>query len=85
MIDDFCSAWFNLTEMFVDSKTPKLHILIDHLEDYFHRTDATLIKTRDQLCEKMHQHLNNRPMCSFYIVKDVTNPMVKDNSELYST
>ena len=55
-IDDFRSAWFNLTEMFGDSTTSKLHILIDHLEDYFELTDATHIKTSDELCEKMHQH-----------------------------
>ena len=54
--------------------TPKVHILLDHLEDCFDLSNVTLIKTTDELCENMHQFLNRRLMTSFYYVKNISNP-----------
>ena len=74
VIDNFREAWFKLIEKFPVSTPPKVHILLDHLEDYFDMTDMTLLKTSDQLIEHMHQHLHKRLIKSFYAVKDVSNP-----------
>lgn len=74
VIDKFRSAWYNLTEEWDISTTPKIHILLDHLEDYFDLTNMTLIKVTDELCENMHQFVSKRLMKSFYYVKDVSNP-----------
>ena len=74
VINQFRSAWFALTDEYNISTTPKIHILLDHLEDYFDRTNITLIKVTDELCENMHQHLGRRLVKSMYFVKDVLNP-----------
>ena len=74
IIDNFRRAWFKLTDEFNVSTTPKIHILLDHLEDYFDLTDVTLIKTSDELCENMHQFLHKRLIRSYYTVKDLSNP-----------
>ena len=83
-IDCFCSAWFNLTEMFSGSTTPKLHILTDHLEDYFQMTDAILIKTSDELCETSTS-IKGSCVASIWSSMSPIPPMVKDYSELYGT
>ena len=74
VIDSFRSAWYNLVDEYDISTTPKIHILLDHLEDYFENCNVTLIKTSDELTENMHQVLNRRLMRSLYFVKDVLNP-----------
>ena len=74
IIDEFRLAWFQLIGEFGDiSTTPKIHILLHHLEDYFDLSNTTLVKTTDELCENMHQFLNKRLMKSSYFVKDVSN------------
>ena len=35
VIYEFISPWFNLKSKYVISTPPKIHILIDHLEDYY--------------------------------------------------
>ena len=74
VIEKFRSTWFTLTNEFSVSTTPKIHILLDHIEDYFDETNVTLIKSTDELCENMHQFLNKRLMRSFYLIKDTSNP-----------
>ena len=74
VIDQFRKAWYKLTDEYDISTPPKIHILLDHLEDYFDLTDITLIKTTDELCEHMHQYLNKMLLRSFYYVKDISNP-----------
>ena len=74
VIDRFKSAWFALMDEYMISTTPKIHILIDHLEDYFDLTNVTLLKVSDELCENMHQYLAKRLAKSMYFVKDVSNP-----------
>ena len=74
VIDRFRSAWFKLTEEYPNiSTTPKIHVILDHLEDYFDETNMTLIKTTDELVENMHQYLHKRLMRSLYLVKDLKN------------
>ena len=72
-IDDFCSTWFNLTDMFSDSKTKELHILIDHFEDYLEMTDATLIKLVTNVVKTCTSTSIKGLMYSLYLVKDVIN------------
>ena len=74
VINEFRSTWYRLTDEYDISTTPKVHILLDHLEDYFDITNMTLRKVSDELCENMHQFLNRRLVRSMYHVKDVTNP-----------
>lgn len=74
VIDKFRTAWFALTDEYSVSTTPKVHILLDHLEDYFDVSEVTLLKTSDELCEHMHSYLHKRLIKSFYVVKDVSNP-----------
>ena len=74
VIDEFREKWYKLTEEYDVTTSPKIHILLDHLEDYFDVTSTTLIKTTDELVENMHQYLHKRLIKSFYLVNDVTNP-----------
>ena len=36
----------------------KLHIIFDHLQDYYDNTNLSLIKTGDELIESMHQYVD---------------------------
>ena len=74
VIDKFRSTWFTLSNEHNISTTPKIHILLDHLEDYFDEKNVTLIKSTDELCGQMHQFSNKRLMRSFYLIKDTSNP-----------
>ena len=50
-----------------------MHILLDHLEDYFDETGLTLIKVSDEIVESCHQHLNKRLTKSYALTKDLSN------------
>ena len=52
----------------------KLHIIFDHLQDYYDYTNLSLIKTGDELIESMHQYVDKRMQKSNYMVKDYLNP-----------
>ena len=61
-------AWFNI------STSPKCHIILDHLEEYFKETGLSLVKTSDQLIENMHQYFHKVLTRSNYLVKHPLNP-----------
>ena len=65
--------WNKLREQFNISTTVKIHILMDHLCDYFDETSLSLAKTTDEVIENYHQFMNKR-MLKGYCVKDITNP-----------
>ena len=44
VLDKFSSSWQSLKDKFGISTTPKLHIILDHLEDYFNETNRTFLK-----------------------------------------
>ena len=73
VLDKFSSSWFNLKKKFNISTTNKIHIILDHLEDYFCETNMTLLKTSEEVVESMHQAVYKRLMKG-YNVKDITNP-----------
>ena len=73
VIDKFSSSWSKLTSNFKISTTPKIHIILTHLEDYFDETELTLLKTTDELVESMHQHVFKR-MMKGYNVKNIFSP-----------
>lgn len=72
-LDKFSSSWSKLKSKTNISTTPKIHILLHHLEDYFDETELTLLKTSDELVESMHQHVFKR-MMKGYNVKDINSP-----------
>ena len=72
-INDFSVAWVNLSKKFNISTTPKVHIIMDHLSDYFEMTNLSLRKTTEEVVESMHQFVNKR-LCKGYWVKDISNP-----------
>ena len=55
------------------STTPKIHIILDHLCDYFDDMDITLKSVTDELTKIMHQFTPKRFITSGYKVKDITN------------
>ena len=73
VLDKFSSSWYQLQEKYKISTTPKIHIILDHLEDYFDETQITLLKTSDEIVESMHQVVYKRLMKG-YNVKDISNP-----------
>ena len=50
----------------------KLHIIMDHSEDYITETKTPLGHVDDHLIEAAHAHMNKRLMASNYLVKDIT-------------
>ena len=73
VIDKFSSSWFQLKQKFNISTTPKVHIILDHLEDYFIETDLILIKTTDEIVESIHQAVF-KCLMKGYNVKDISDP-----------
>ena len=51
-----------------------VHILLDHLEDYFDLSNVTLIKTTDELGKNIYHYFNRRLMKSVYYLKEIANP-----------
>ena len=74
VINRFANKWFILADKFQLSTPPKIHIIIDHLQDYFNATGLSLVKTSDQLIENMHQFVHKHMSRSNYYVKHVKNP-----------
>ena len=73
ILDNFTESWNNLSEKYSISTSPKLHIINDHLIDYFDLTEMTLRKTSDELIENMHQFMHKR-LSKGYWVKNTENP-----------
>ena len=82
VINSFSNAWFWLADKFFISTTPKLHVIIDHLNDYYMETKLSLVKTADHLIEHMHHYTHKRMVTSNYYVKDVMN--FKHRKQLYN-
>ena len=67
VLDKFSSSWCNLRNKFNISTTPKIHIILHHLEDYFDGTELTLKKCTDELVESMHQFVFKRMMKGYHV------------------
>ena len=74
VINHFSNKWFILSDKFKLSTSPKCHIIIDHLQEYFDATGLSLVKTSDQLIENMHQFVHKMMSRSNYYIKHVENP-----------
>ena len=74
IIDNFSFAWFKLTNFHKISTTPKLHIVLDHLCNYFDEYGVTLKTVSDELVESMHSYVEKCMNRSGYKVKSVLNP-----------
>ena len=48
----------------------KIHIIEDHLEDFFEKFKTTFKNKSDQTMESTHQELNSRMQSSKYVVKN---------------
>ena len=71
-IDQFSDAWLKHVVKTGVSTTPKIHIILDLLCDYFDEMDLTLKSVTDELTENMHQVTEKRIVTSGYKVKDIT-------------
>ena len=58
VIDDFSTAWYKLSDKFRISTTPKLHIILHQLYDYFNEINITLKHVTDELVEYMHKFVD---------------------------
>ena len=60
VIDKFSRSYMNLHKEFKITITPKIHIIMDHLADFFRMNGGQSLKiTTDQLIEASHQHVKN--------------------------
>ena len=73
-IDKFSKCWYKLADKYKISTTPKIHIILNHLCDYFDECEVTLKTVSDELVESMHQYVDKFMVRSCYKVKDVKNP-----------
>jgi hypothetical protein len=76
VIETFKSSWMNLHYKYFDKKGKreltipnKVHVIVDHLPDYFDRTGKTLHNISDQTIESVHQLLFKHMVRSNYYVK----------------
>ena len=77
VIDNFTESWVKLASQFKLSTTPKLHIIIDHLCNYFDETNLTLVKASDEIVKNCHQLFNKRWIKGFAV--DLSNPAHGEN------
>ena len=70
MLYKFFSSWFKLRNRFNISTTPKINIILHHLEDYFNDAELTLKQCTDNLVKSMHQFVYKR-MMKGYNVKNI--------------
>ena len=82
VLDTFRHSWYKLKLTFQISTTPKMHIILDPLEDYFNDTGLTLIKVTDEMVESCHQYLHKRLLNSYNLTKDVNNPSHHNTSAI---
>ena len=75
IINEFKRAYEIIFVRFRVSITNKLHIVFDHLQDYYDQTRLSLRKTSDELIENMHQYVHRRMLKGGYLVKDLLNPL----------
>ena len=81
-IYNFIESCVQLASKFKNSTTPKLHIIIDHLCDYFDKTNLTLIKASDEIVENFHQLFNKMLIKGFAVDTCQTLLMVKISTKL---
>lgn len=74
VIDDFSNSWYKLAHKYNLSTTPKIHIILDHLCDYFDDCEVTLKTVTDELVENIHQYVEKTMVRSGYKVKHLLNP-----------
>ena len=77
MLNNFFSSWFKLRNRFNILTTPKIHIILHHLEDYFDDAELTLKQCTDELVESMHQFVY-KSMMKGYIIKNIVSPKYGD-------
>ena len=73
VIDEFSVEWYKRTDQFNISTTPKIHIILSHLCDYFDKTQLSLAKTSDEVIENCHQYMHKRMMKGYW-VKNISSP-----------
>ena len=74
VISHYANSWYILSDKFNLSTSPKCHIILEHLEEYYNETGLSLVKTSDQLIENMHQYFHKILTRSNYYVKHPLNP-----------
>ena len=77
VIDNFTESWVKLASKFKLSITSELHIIIDHLCDYFDDTNLKLVQSSDEIVENCHQLYNKRLIKWFAVKTCQTLLMVK--------
>ena len=70
-IENFRNDFLTLHEKFGISITNKVHIIIDHVEDYISESGKGLGRVTDQTVEALHSALNKRLTSSNYWIKDI--------------
>jgi hypothetical protein len=74
VISDFNTNWDQCTQMFGLSKTLKIHIICDHLEQYFTKTGSTLLDKTDETTESGHSTYSKFERIHGMFVRDEMSP-----------
>ena len=74
VIQKFTESYNVLVDKFGITTPNKVHLIMDHLEDYYDFTKKSLRDCCDELVEAMHQFVKKRMENSNYIVCDIQNP-----------
>ena len=74
VIHHFTDSYNVLVDTFGITTPNKVHLIMDHLEEYYDHTKKSLRDCCDELIEAMHQFVKKRMENSNYIVSDIQNP-----------
>ena len=74
VIKSFRDSYIELKDQFTISVTNKVHVIIDHLPEYFERNKTTLLKTSDQTIEATHSKLDQFLKTHGYFRKNNDDP-----------
>ena len=70
VIENFSDSWLKLKENHGTTITNKVHIIMEHLGEYFYRSGSTLKYASDQVVESSHQEFSKRMDSGNYNVKN---------------
>lgn len=74
VITRFSDSYNVLVDNFGITTPNKVHLIMDHMKDYYDYTKKSLRDCCDELIEAMHQFVKKRMESSNYVVCDIQNP-----------
>ena len=82
VLEEFRTKFTQLQEGFNLSQTLKIHIIMDHLEDYFKLSGQSLLRSSDELVEATHSKLGKFEQTHNYKRNNIGSPATLNHNTI---